>query len=211
MRHRQQLFLSINRIFLLLYAPLSAALSIFFFFTGNVLYATFALFTLLWLTVPQTVHRVLRLRCGQLLCFLYFIFILASYTGGLVLSLETYIPFYQQFIHLFGGFFFCILAAAIFCYCTAQRPNKQNLYFANLFCFCFSLAACVLWELAQAAVTAALLHLSIPVLDFISGLTACLIGASAYCILTVLYCRKNFHTYLLYAFEDFAALNIKPK
>ena len=46
MRRRQQVFYRINRIFLLLYAPLSIALSIYYLFTGSLLHSILSLFTL---------------------------------------------------------------------------------------------------------------------------------------------------------------------
>lgn len=209
MRRRQQLFLSINRIFLLLYAPLCIALSVFFLFTGNVLYSILSLGTIIWLVLPQLIHKFWHLRTGHLLVFFYLIFILLGYTCGMLLSFRRYIPFYSEFIHLIGGFFFCLTAASIFCYCTKQRPNKKMLLFANLFCFSCSLAAGLIWELLQTAISVFALKSAVSISDLILDLMACLIGAIVFCILTTLYVRKDIHTYPLYAFEDFAVLNIK--
>lgn len=208
MRQRQQLFLSINRIFLLLYAPLSIALSIFFLFTGNLPYSLLSLGTMIWLILPQLVHKCFHLRTGHLLVFFYLIFILLSYSCGLTLSFHRYIPFYGAFIHLLGGFFFCLIAAAVFCCHTEQRPAKKLLLFSNTFCFSCSLAAGFIWELLQMAM-AAVLQSSVSTSSILLDLIACLLGASVFCILTTLYVRKGIHTYPLYAFEDFAALNIK--
>ena len=76
MRRRQQVFYRINRIFLLLYAPLSIALSIYYLFTGSLLHSILSLFTLAWIFLPQMVHHLTHLRPGQLLLFFYCFLIL---------------------------------------------------------------------------------------------------------------------------------------
>ena len=209
MRQRQQLFLSINRIFLLLYAPLCIAWSIFFFFTGSLLYSVLSLVTIFWLFFPQLIHKVLHIRTAHVLVFFYLLFVLLGYSFGLVLRVQRFIPFYGELIHLLGGFFFSVTAAALFCCYTNQRPAKKHLFFANVFCFSCATVCGVIWELLQTAVCSFLLHTDIAVRDLALDLIACMIGAGILCILTFLYARKDIHTYPLYAFEDFAALNIK--
>lgn len=195
--------------FLLLYAPLSIALSVFFLFTGSLLYSILCLGTIIWLILPQLIHKFFHLRTGHLLVFFYLIFILLGYSFGLVLSFHRYIPFYGEFIHLLGSFLFCLIAASIFCYHTKQRPNKKQLFFANLFCFSLSIAVGLILELLQTAISIILLKATVSVPDLIFDLIACLLGATIFCILTTIYVRKNIHTYPLYAFEDFATLNVK--
>lgn len=209
MRQRQLLFLSINRIFLLLYAPLSIALGVFYLFTGNIRYAVLSLGTLIWIALPYPLHRVFHLRTGQLLLCFYYAFILLGYSGGVVLSFGSRIPLYDELIHILGGFFFCIIASAAFCCLIKQRPVKKNLWFANIFCFSFSLAAGFAWELIQVAIMSGIVKTSFTASDMVWNFVTCLLGACIYCILTALYVLKGIHTYPLYAFEDFAALNVK--
>ncbi|MDO5784813.1 MAG: hypothetical protein Q4P20_07095, partial [Eubacteriales bacterium] len=61
----------------------------------------------------------------------------------------------------------------------------------------------------QTAIFVFVLKSTVSISDLILDLISCLIGAIIFCILTTLYVRKGIHTYPLYAFEDFAALNVK--
>lgn len=209
MRQRQLLFLSINRIFLLLYAPLSVALGVYYLFTGNLLHAFLSVCTLFWIFIPYLLRQAAHMRIGQLLLFFYYIFVLLSYSGGIVLSFCARIPLYDKLIYLLSGFLLCIFASLAFCFFMNQRPKKKNLWFANLFCFCFSIAAVAVWKLFQAAVLFLVLHASPEPFGIVCDLLACLLGAVGYCCLTALYVYKDIHAYPLYAGEDFAALNIK--
>lgn len=209
MRQRQQLFLSINRIFLLLYTPLSVALGVYYLFTGNLIHAMLSVCTVLWLVLPHVIHHTLHLKPGQLLLFFYYVFILFGYSGGIVLSFSQKIPLYDELIYLTGGFLLCIFAAVFFCCFMKQRPKKQNMKFSNLFCFCFAMAVSTVWKLLQITAMLLVLKISPGAYDVVCDLTSCLIGAAVYCCLTALYLYRDIHTYPLYAIEDFSALNIE--
>lgn len=209
MRKRQQFFLSINRIVTLLYVPLSIALGIFYLFTGDLYHAVLSWCTLIWLFLPYVIHRIFHLRYAQLLLTLYFLFVLISYSGGIVLSFRYRIAYYDQMIHVFSGFFFAVAASAAFCKLMKQRSLKKNLGFSNLFCFCFSLAMGALWELLQIAVAFWTVKSTVSISATAWDIIACLCGIAIYCVITGLYAYKGIHTYPLYAIEDFAALNIK--
>lgn len=209
MRQRQQRFLSINRIIVLLYGPLSVALGVFYLFTGDLLRAVLSLCALLWLCLPNVLYRVFHIRPSQLLHTFYLIFLLLGYTGGLVLMLSQRSQLYDLLVHLQGGFFCSLLAAAVFCSFTQQRSIKKDLGFSNLFCFCFSLVAGMFGEILQFAFTFWMMNATFVVMDTVWDFIECLAGVVLYCILTALYVHKNIHTYPLYSFEDFAALNIK--
>lgn len=209
MRHRQQLFRSINRILLLLYAPLSVALSVYYLFTGSLSHAMLSICTLFWLALPHIIHHALHFRIGQLLLFFYYIFVLLCYSGGTVLSFSRQILLYDRLMCFVSGFLLCIFAAVFFCCFTRQRPQKQNLRFSNLFCFCFSITVCVVWKLFRIIAMFLLFTTALDAYDIAFDLAFCLLGAAVYCCLTVLWVYKDIHSYPLYAVEDFAILNIK--
>ncbi len=211
MRERQQLFLSINRIVSLLYGPLSIAFGVFYLFTGDLLRCILSLCTLLFLFLPQMIRQAFHFRYAHLLLALYFLFILVSYSGGLIFSLSYRALIYDLCVHLFDGFFFAVAAAAIFYTCTGQCSCSENFGFCTTFCFCFSFSVNVLWELLQILVVFLEKHVLISVPALCADLLICLLGALIYCILTALYTYKGIHTYPLYATEDFVTLNVKSK
>ncbi len=208
LRQRQQLFLSINRILLLLYAPLSVALSVYYLFTGSLLHALLSLCTLFWIALPYIFHRFLHLRIGQLMLFFYMLLILFCYSGGVVLSFSRRIFFYPALSHLLGGFFFAVAAAAMFCIMTQQR-RIRHLWVANLFSFGVSLTVSTVWQLIQIGIAYLLPDTQPSVPALVGNCAACLIGAALFCLLTALQQYKRIHSYPLYAFEDYAALNVK--
>ncbi len=209
MRQRQQLFLSINRIFLLLYAPLSVALGVYYLFTGNLTHAMLSVCTLFWLVLPYVVHHALHLRPGQLLLFFYYIFILFCYSVGIVLSFFSKIRLYDELIYFAGGFLLCIFASTFFCLFMKQRPKKQNMRFSNLFCFCFSITVIAIWKLFQTTAMFLIFKNAPGTYDIVCDIASCLLGGAVYCCLIALYVYRDIHTYPMYAVEDFAALNIK--
>lgn len=208
LKRRQQIFLSINRIGLLLYAPLSAALAVYYLFTGSPLYAAIALFTLVILFAPWGLHRLIAFRDSQLLRLMYNILILIEYTGSVTLKLEHRIPLFHSFCFFYCGFFFCIIALCYFFSFLKTRPQRQCVKIASIFGISAALSSGALWELIRIIAHAAVLHASPTILYISLDLIACLLGAALFLILLLLSVFRQLHTYPLYALEDFLALNI---
>lgn len=209
MRRRQQVFYRINRIFLLLYAPLSIALSIYYLFTGSLLHSILAFITLVWIFLPHLIHQLTHLRPGQLLLFFYCFLILFGYSGGLVLSFGKKIFLYDELIHIYSGFFFCILASALFCYLTKKRANRMNEKFCCIFSLSFSFTAFFIWEALQLLMDIVLMKIHLTILDIVLDGFAWAIGIAVTILCMVIQHRKQIHIYPLYAFEDFSYLNVK--
>lgn len=209
MRHRQRLFLSINRIFLLLYAPLSIALAIYYLFTGSLIRSILALYTLFWIFLPYIVHYFVHLRPGHLLLSFYCILILFGYSGGLVLSFGKYFFWYDQLIHVYSGFFFCLLAAAVFCFFTKKRVNQMNQKFCYVFCISFSFTAFLMFEVLQLIMDTVIMKVQFMLSNLIADFIAWAIGIAILIACMAINHRKKIHAYPLYAFEDFACLNVK--
>ena len=209
MRRRQQVFYRINRIFLLLYAPLSIALSIYYLFTGSLLHSILSLFTLAWIFLPQMVHHLTHLRPGQLLLFFYCFLILFGYSGGLVLSFGTNIFLYDELIHSYSGFFFCLLAAALFCYLTKERANRINEKFCYIFSISFSFTAFFIWESLQLLMDIGLMKIQLTISDIVLDGFAWALGIGIMILCMFIQYHKQIHIYALYAFEDFSYLNVK--
>lgn len=207
LKRRQQLFLSINRIGLLLYAPLNAALAVYYLFTGSPLYAALALLTLALLFAPWGLHKLIAFRDSQLLRLLYNILILTVYTGCVVLKLEHRIPLFHQLCYLYCGFFFCIIALCYFFYFLKGHPQRQYVKIASVFGISAALSTGALWELIHIIAHTAVQHVPPTVLHISLDLFACLLGAALFLILLMLSVFRQLHTYPLYALEDFLALN----
>lgn len=209
MLHRQQVFYRINRIFLLLYAPLSIALSIYYLFTGSLLHSVLSLFTLIWIFLPHLIHHVTHLRSSQLLLFLYGLLILFGYSGGLVLSFGTKLFLYDELIHSYSGFFFFLLASALFCYLTKKRANRINIHFCYIFSISFSFTAFLIWEFLQLLIDIGLMNLPLTISDIVLDGFAWTFGIAIVIACMFIQHRKQIHIYPLYAFEDFSYLNVK--
>lgn len=209
MSHRQQVFYRINRVFLLLYAPLSIALSIYYLFTASLLQSILSLFTLIWIFLPLLVHHLTHVRPGQLLLFFYGLLILFGYSGGLVLSFGTKLFLYDELIHIYSGFFFCLLASALFCYLTKKRANRINSTFCYIFSVSCSFTAFIIWESLQLLIDMGLMKQQLSISDIVLDGFAWAFGIVIVIICMFIQYHKQIHIYPLYAFEDFSYLNIK--
>lgn len=209
MRRRQQIFYRINRIGLLLYAPLSIALSSYYLFTGSLSRSVLALFTLIWIFLPHLIHHIMHLRSSQLLLSFYYFLILFGYSGGLVFSYGEKIFLYDELIHSYSGFFFCLMAAALFCCLTKQRANRINEKFCYIFSISFSFTAFFIWETLQLMMDLGLLKIPLTISDIILDGVFWTLGVAVTIVCMFIQHHKKIHMYPLYAFEDFSYLNVK--
>lgn len=209
MKERQRLFGRINGIFVMLCVPLSIALAVYYLFTVNLPHCLLSLLTVFWLTVPYLIGRIHPFRPSHLMLFAYYVFILAAYILGQVLSCNIRYPIYNLLVHGYGGLFFCLLATAIFCFHTQTRHGAVNYFFCLMFCICFSLAVFVLLELGQIFCFAHIAHTQYVLQTFLLHVLFWLLGIVGFVILTACKRFKQIHTYPLYTYEDFCVLNIK--
>lgn len=209
MKERQRFFSRINRIFLMLCGPLSIALAVYYLFTVNVIHCLLSLLTLIWLLIPYGIQHIHPFRPGQFMLFSYYLFILSSYIFGQVLSLNIRFSIYDAIVHGYGGLFFCLLAASIFCFHTKIRPGTGNYFFSLTFCLCFSLAVFTLLELMQIFYCVHMIHMQYTLQTSLFHIFSWLLGIVLFVVLTALNRFKHMHTYLLYMYEDFCVLNIK--
>lgn len=208
MRNRQMQFAAVNRIYILLYAPLSAALAIFYLFTANLTDAVLSLLTIPCILLPFAVQKLFKLRRSQLLLFFYLLFLTLYYSGELVVRIPQRFSAYSALTHLYSGIFFAIMGIITFSMLQKERPKNHDVLFCNIFSLSMAVASNAMLELLNILVQTYVLGHVIPIFAIAVNFGACIAGAVLLCILSFLNRSRGIHTYVLYAVEDFTALNI---
>lgn len=208
MRDRQTWFAAVNRIYILLYVPLSFALAVFYLFTANLTNAVLALLTVLCIAVPLAMRKLLHVRHSQLLLFLYLLFLSLYYSGELVLRISRRFSLYSILTHVYSGGFFAIMGVVVFSVLQKERPKNHNILFCNIFSLSFAVAFNAVLEILNILIQTYLFGHVIPIAVVAMNFGVCIAGAVLLCVLYFLSRTHGIHTYVLYAAEDFAALNI---
>ncbi|MGN1013922.1 MAG: hypothetical protein ACI4PM_01035 [Butyricicoccus sp.] len=149
MKDEQQTYLMICRMIVLLYVPLSVACAISFFFTADLRSSALALFTIVFIMLPEITEKLLHWKKSFPLNLLYFGMILICYTGNLVFRLGRWIPCYDPFCHVITGIFFVIVGLLIPC---TRYPVARKRSHAKLVCsfgFLFSVFVGLLFALGE--------------------------------------------------------------
>ena len=97
--------------------------------------------------IPFGVELIFRFRFPALMFLFYQIYLLFAGTIGSALYVYYLVSFYDIIIHCLAGYVFALLG--IFLLSKTTNYQKQSILFVALFCFLFSMACELVWELIE--------------------------------------------------------------
>lgn len=97
--------------------------------------------------IPLLIELIFRRRFSNLLFLGYQIYILLAGFLGSVVNLYEILWWYDIFIHTMFGYVICIIGLLVIS--KIENYKKLNIWTVILFCFVFSLAVELMWELLE--------------------------------------------------------------
>lgn len=206
MHENNQICLTVCRILVLLYIPLSLLLAISMLFTAQPVCSLLALLTIPLIALPQIISRLARSKRSYRLRLLYEITLLIWFTGCYVLRFGSRIPGYALFAHIILGCFL-VLPGLVFPCCvlsTPSHPTDSRLCLA--FAALFSIGANTLTVLAEAAAAP-----SADAADFALRLLVSILTAVGFSILLPRLNTNRAGAFLIAAVKEAVERNRKPR
>ena len=144
----QRILRIINLVFMAIQALFCVGLAIYYSQTGdpnNRLLASIMMAVVS--LIPFAIELIFRYRFPGLMFLFYQIYLLFAGTIGSALNVYYLVSFYDIIIHCLAGYVFALLG--IFILSKTTRYSSQTILFLALFCFLFSMACELIWELIE--------------------------------------------------------------
>lgn len=205
MHEKNQIYLMLCRILVLLYIPLCLLLAINMLFTTQPIRFLFALLTVPLIGLPSIAHRFFHVRQSYRFSLLYYITLLIWFTGCYVLCFDTSIPFYTPLAHAVLGCFLVLLGLVFPC-CIVSNPSRSVysrlcLAFGTL----FSIGINTIVVLAEAVLAP-----SVDVTAIVLRLSVSILSALIFSFLLPRFREQKTVSFLLAATEELVERNRKP-
>lgn len=144
----QRILRIINLVFMAIQALFCVGLAIYYSQTGdpnNRLLASIMMAVVS--LIPFAIELIFRFRFPGLMFLFYQIYLLFAGTIGSALNVYYIVSFYDIMIHCLAGYVFALLG--IFVLSKTAKYSKQTILFVALFCFAFSMATELIWEIFE--------------------------------------------------------------
>lgn len=144
----QRILRIINLVFMAIQALFCVGLAIYYSQTGdpnNRLLASIMMAVVS--LIPFAIELIFRFRFPGLMFLFYQIYLLFAGTIGSALNVYYIVSVYDIIIHCLAGYVFALLG--IFVLSKTTKYSKQTILFVALFCFLFSMACELIWELIE--------------------------------------------------------------
>ena len=144
----QRILRTINIVFMVLQSLFCVTLAIYYSQIGD---PNNRLFSCIMMAIasliPFAIELIFRFRFPGLMFLFYQIYLLFAGTIGSALNVYYIVSFYDIIIHCLAGYVFALLG--IFVLSKTTKYSKQTILFVALFCFLFSMACELIWELIE--------------------------------------------------------------
>lgn len=203
----------VYRITQIVFAVSGAVITVYNFLYCKTSDVLLGLVTFLFLFVPPVAERVLRLRLGERIKSLILIFSMFAFNFGTALHAYNHLDLYDLVMHALSGVLFTFIGLCFYARLRKTPVDKANEWFLQLsYAFFFSMFVAVIWEIYEYMCFTlfahdAQNHLTTGVVDTMEDIAACFIGSAGVAISFIIYAKKDKRSYLVRAYEEFAALN----
>lgn len=144
----QRILRIINLVFMAIQALFCVGLAIYYSQTGDPNNRLFVSIVMAIASlIPFLIELIFKFRFPGLMFLFYQIYLLFAGTIGSALNVYYLVSFYDIIIHCLAGYVFALLG--IFILSKTTRYSSQTILFLALFCFLFSMACELIWELIE--------------------------------------------------------------
>ena len=138
----------INLVFMAIQALFCVGLAIYYSQTGDPNNRLFVSIVMAIASlIPFLIELIFKFLFPALMFLFYQIYLLFAGTIGSALNVYYLVSFYDIIIHCLAGYVFALLG--IFILSKTTRYSSQTILFLALFCFLFSMACELIWELIE--------------------------------------------------------------